>query len=198
MNAPIGQKNRPYQGRITVKNGEASSNILTGTPVCLSFSLTDDGVNVVLPSTGGAAKATPFAVGIAVVQPTDQFSNPYAVPGQYFDVICTGLCSFTRLSRGTKAASTAAWPSFAAIALGDILNVDTVANALVVSAAGAASAVPPGWVFAGVVGATDTTGQVLASTTTAASSAYTATNAGALAASATAYTLAVKSFLRVI
>jgi hypothetical protein len=186
MNTPVGQKNRPYRARIVMQNGEASSSILAGMPVCLPVNFTNDGFSVVLPSTGGVTKAMPLAVGIAI--PADGS----AAPGEWFDIVAAGWCSYSRLSRGTRAATTDAWPSFAALALGDVLSVHTGANALAYSTVGAAGTAPVAIACAGLVGATASGGLTAASTTTAASDAYTAFSG------ATAYTVAIRSWLRLL
>lgn len=176
-NSPVGQKNRPYNCRLSVRNGETSTNILVGQTV--AFEITGDtDADVHLSNTAGATRATTLFAGVAVPVGTQVPSA--AVPGEYFDVICGGFCQQTKFIRGTRAATTDAWPSLAALAIGDVLNIDTVNNAFVRSGAGAADKD-----FGGAIAAAS-----FASTTTAASNAFTDQSAN------TAYTVYIKSLLR--
>ena len=185
MNAPIGQKNRPWKAIVTYKNGESSTSIVAGQCVVLSMSGTDDGYAVVLPSTAGAAKTASLFKGIAAPKASTISTTPYAVPpGTYFNVIIGGYCPTACLVLATKAASTAAWPSYAAGAIGDMLYCETVNNGLVNAGSVAANSL-----FNGVAVLL----QTYASATTAASSAYT----GTVAASATALTVSVAANLKV-
>lgn len=151
-------KNKPFYEAVTIKNGEASSSIPLGTPVIYAMNGTDDGLSVILPSSSTAVKATNLCAGLC--------ATPNLATGQIGDAIIDGLCLNALYSRGTRSATTAAWPSFVAIALGDQLVIDTVANALVLSAVGAQAATPAAFVMAD-------SSQIAASTTTAASNAYT-------------------------
>lgn len=184
MNAPMGLKDRPYNGRLNVKNGEASTAITLGTPVCFPLNLTADGYGVVLPSTATATGAG-FAAGIAV--PT---KSTGAGAGEPFDVIQVGFCNFTKLVRGTRAATTDAWPTFPAIGIGDILTINTVANAVAFSATANGQPNPIG--CAGLASATASGGLTQASTATQASNAYSAFSGQ------TAYTTAVRTWLRLL
>jgi hypothetical protein len=184
MNAPLSQKGRPYQARLVVLNGEASSAIVTGTPVCFPMNLTGDGSSVVLPSTAGAAIANTLTAGIAVP------GDGSAESGAYTEVITLGFCPFTRLVRGTRAATTDAWPTFPAVAIGDILSVNTVANALAYSTTGAAYQNAAMFVCAGFTGQTASSALVVASTATQASSAYTAYSGQ------TAYIMGIRTWVR--
>lgn len=184
-NLPIGQKDRPWTGRITFRNGEASTNISQGVPVALAMSGTLDGVNVVLPSTATAAKAHSLFMGIAVPTKTDPNTpNGVAPPGAFFDVIVGGFAPIATVFRASRAASTDAWPSFPAISVGDQLAVDTVQNMLVRVGTVGSSQSPVAAV------ALDT----FASATTAASDAYTALTA----ASATRLSSNSRAFVRLL
>lgn len=184
MNAPMGLKDRPYNGRLNVKSNEVANFILPGTPVCFPMNLNNDGYGVALPSTVGVTGAG-FACGIAV--PTQANG---AGPGQAFDVISLGFCNYTRLVRGTRAASTDAWPTFAAIGIGDILTINSAANA--VQFASTANGLPAAIQCAGLFGATATGQQTAASATTAASNAYSGFSGQ------TAYVVGVRTFLRLL
>jgi hypothetical protein len=186
MNSGLGQKNRPYQARMVVQNIEASSSILSGQPVCMPMNLTNDGHGVVLPSTAGAAIANTLSVGIASV------ADGTAEAGSYLDVITLGFCPFTRLVRGTRAATTDAWPTFPALAIGDILSINTVANAVAYSTTGAAYQAGGAVVFAGLHGQTASSALVAASTATQASSAYSAFSGQ------TAYTVGCRTWLKLM
>lgn len=186
MNYPLGQKNRPWHGRLSVVNLETSSQILTGMPVCSTINLGSEGFGVVLPSTAGAARANTTTEGIAVP------SSGAADPGEWFDIIPVGWCNFTRLVRGTRAVTTDPWPTFPALGLGDICSINTVANAIAYSTTGAAYQAGPAIVCMGLTGQTATSDLTLASTTTAASNAYTAYSGQ------TAYTLGVRTWLRLL
>lgn len=136
---------------VRVRSAESSATIPAGAPCCYVFNATNDGVDVVLPATGAAAKAYTLFAGVA----------PLAIAaGQQGDTIIFGFCQNLRLVRATRAASTDAWASTPAIAVGDNLLINTVHNAFSFSAAGASTAL----IAHGVAGAT------LASATTLASS----------------------------
>jgi hypothetical protein len=119
-----------------VRNDE-SATIPVGTPVAYVFDATDDGLAVVLPSTAGAAKAHTLFAGIVVdnALPTD-------LP-KLGRVLRHGLCRVTKVMMQTRAASTDSFASYSAGAVGDVLVVNTVANCLLRTAAGAASAYQP-------------------------------------------------------
>jgi hypothetical protein len=155
-----------------VKNAEASVEIPAGTPCIYAMNGTDDGLAVVLPSSSTAVKASVFLAGVA------QKTIPI---GKMENVQVYGFNRFTRVYRGSRAASTDAWPTFAAFAIGDILQVNTVANAFASSAVGAQSGYQPMVVVA----------EVVASVATMASSVL-----GINAASALSFFSGVKTFLR--
>jgi hypothetical protein len=185
MNSALNSMKRPYSGRLNVASAEASASISIGVPVCFPLNLNGDGYNVVLPSTAGAT-GTMFTAGIAAPTQTGG-----ARPGQTFDVICMGFCNFTRLVRGTRAATTDTWPTFAAIGIGDIYTINTIANAVAYSTT-ADGAVPRGIQGAGLATATAISGLTAASAATAASGAYSAFS------NQTAYTVAVRTWLRLL
>lgn len=116
---------------------DESSEIAVGTPVCYVFDGTDDGLAVVLPSSAAAAKAHTLFAGIIV---DNALGTDLPKLGR---VLVSGLCRTTKVMLQTRAASTDSFASYSAGAVGDALVVNTVANALLRTAAGAASAYAP-------------------------------------------------------
>ena len=115
----VGNKNDTVS--LVVKSAESSATIPRGNPVCLVSNGTDDGLAVVLPTTGGAAKATSLAFGVTL-----SAINPSA----YGEVQVYGFCRAAKYSRArTRAASTDAYASTAALSVGQILSIDTLAGA---------------------------------------------------------------------
>lgn len=156
---------------IRVRNAESSATIPAGSPVCFVFNGTNDGVDVVLPATGGAARATSLFAGV----------TPLAVAaGALADTIVYGFVNNLRLVRATRAASTDAWASTPAIGVGDLLIPNTANNAFTFSATAAASAF-----LAGVIA-----GQTLASGTTLVSS------SGGIGDTRLADVVALRAFVR--
>lgn len=153
-----------------IVNGESSS-ITVGTPVCYAMDGTDDGSKVVLPATQGATKAHTLVAGIVSEK------NLGTTLPKIGLVQRRGYCPVTKLVRATRAATTDSFASQVAVAVGDVLVVDTVANALSRTTAGAASAY-----FAGFVA-----GESLASVASAAST---------TSETRTAITSSIKTFLR--
>ena len=155
-----------------VKNSE-SVVIPCGSPCVYAMSGTDDGLSVVLPSSSAAAKVSAFFAGVAVKE----------IPvGKLENVQVYGFNRKTLVYRGSRAASTDAWPTFAAFALGDILQINTVANAFASSGAGSALALQHIAVVA----------ETFASVATAAS---TALGTG-MVASQLSWIIPVKTFIR--
>lgn len=167
-------KNKSDYETCVVQNGDTVS-IPAGTPVIFKVAGDNtDGFAVVLPSTSTAVKVTSLFAGVLMRTLNVGETGEAAINGFVFSSL---------VSRGTRSATTAAWPSFAAIALGDQMVIDTVANAFVFSAVGAQSLNAGMAVFADA-------GQTGASTTTAASNAYTAYSAS------TSYNVPAKMILR--
>lgn len=132
MNAQLGTKDRPWRARISLINGESSSTINAGSPVVLSAS--DNGSKVVLPATAGATVSTPLFAGIAVGT---------ATPGNAVEIVAGGFCYKAKFVHRTRAASTDSYASVAAMAIGNVLTIDTVNNAVAYSTVGAASLACP-------------------------------------------------------
>lgn len=127
-----------YQTAIVqVKNADTAV-IPNGTPVCLAFNGTDDGLAVVLPSTGGTAKATTLFAG--VVEFTGTSAGTGLPVGSIGDAFFFGMVTNAKVLVVTRSATSAAWPSYAAIAIGDGLGVETVNNCFTDLLTGAQSA----------------------------------------------------------
>lgn len=122
---------KPETMYATVYNQESSNAIGAGEPCCFNYNGTYDGAGVVTPNTGTGAKATSLFAGIA--------SRAISAGSQGI-VQRLGLCRYTKVLRMTRAATTDAWASYPALAIGDVLVVDTVNNAVSRNAAGASSA----------------------------------------------------------
>ena len=119
---------------IVIRNAEASANIPVGTPVLFAMNGTNDGLDVVLPATGGAAKAS-FAAGVALNTLT---------AGQYGEAMVFGFVQNIVLLRQTRSASTADWSSNAAgFPTGDLLALDTAGNRFSTAASVGVSAYMP-------------------------------------------------------
>jgi hypothetical protein len=161
---------------VVVRN--ADTNVINpGTPVCLNMNGTNDGLDVVLPSTGGATKAHAGAFGVAV-SPVGPGVQGIPVNG-YGEAQIFGVNSGVTLTRQTRSASTVSWNSEASIASYFILQIDTTANGFSTSATQAATAYLP---FAVLL-------QSLASYSSSAS---------ATSDTRTAITASVRAFLRII
>ena len=162
----------PLQNTVVeVRNAETSATIPRGTPICLVFNGTQDGLAVVLPSTGLAIKATALFYGTPVED---------LAAGEYGDTIVSGYNQYTRILRQTRAASTDAWASVAAIAIGEIFSIDTVNNVFARSGSQAASGFLPAVVAC----------ETIASATTLASTSFTTGD------TRTAITTNMKAFIR--
>jgi hypothetical protein len=161
----------PESNLLVVTNGE-SAEIAIGTPVCYAMDGTDNGSKVVLPSTGGVAKAHSLVAGIVVEK-----NLPIKLPKSGV-VQVAGYCPYAKIVRQTRAATTDSWASNTAVAIGDLLVVDTLVNALNRTAAGAASAFYAGFMAA----------ETLASVASSASS---------TSETRTAVTSSIKTFIRV-
>lgn len=111
--------NKRDTAAVVVRNAEASASIPAGTPVCLNLSGTDDGLGVILPS-GSAAKAHAGAFGVTLGA---------IDAGKYGECQVFGFCSTAIYLLGTRAASSDSWTSTASVALGVLLNIDTINNA---------------------------------------------------------------------
>lgn len=167
---------------VQVKNADTVV-IPNGSPVCFVMNGTDDGLAVVLPNTGGAAKATTLFAG--VVEFTGTSAGTGLPVGSIGDSFFFGMVTNARVELVTRSATSANWPSYAALAVGDALDVDTINNVFTDVATGAASAYAPYAVL----------GQSVPSATTQLSSSTSVASLLAQSA-ATVLTTAVKAFLR--
>lgn len=145
-----------------------------GSPVCLNLNGTNDGLDVVLPSTGGATKAHALAYGVAVTPAGGLATN------QFGEAQIFGFCNSVVLTRQTRSATTVSWNSEASIASYVLMVIDTSANGF--STSGGTQASTAYLPFALL-------GQSLAS--------Y-ASSASATSDTRTAITTSVKAFLRMI
>ena len=161
---------------VVVSNADTVT-IPRGSPICLNVNGTDDGLAVVLPS-GSAAKSHAFFYGVALYDieatPTNSKTSPFG-ECQVF-----GFNNYSLFLLGTRAASTDSWTSTASVALGVLLNVDTINNAF--SSSGGTLAKTAFLPFAVL-------GQSIASV---------AASASATSDTRTANTTAVKTFLRAL
>jgi hypothetical protein len=155
---------------VVFHNAEASASIPLGTPVVLVMNGTNDGLDVVLPSTAGASKMHALAFGVSI--------GPVA-SGAYGEALIFGTHNNVVLTRQTRAASTVSWNSEASIASWGLLNIESVGNGMQTGGTLASTNFLPFAVLA----------QSLAS--------Y-ASSASATSDTRTAITAAVKAFLRII
>jgi hypothetical protein len=118
-----------------VHNAEASASIPAGTPVAFVMNATNDGLDVVLPSSATGAKATSFAAGIALKT---------MAAGDYGEAQIWGFCQNVVLKRQTRSDSTGDWSSNnTGFATGLALLIDTVYNAMSTAASTGASIYAP-------------------------------------------------------
>lgn len=127
---------RPDFYIVSIRNAEATATIPKGTPVLLNLTSAaqptagadgyaagyEDGLQVVLPSSGSANRALNFAYGIALGDYLAGFNGR----AQVF-----GVNSYALFVRATRAASTNSWSSSASASQdgGYYLSIDTVNNA---------------------------------------------------------------------
>lgn len=115
---------------VVVKNGESSSTIPLGAPVCLLVNGTDDGLAVVLPATGADVKQSTLGLGVALKALS---------AGDFGEAQMFGIANSVKLLR-TRAASTDA---FVSIAIGALLKAESVSNCFETVASNGASAFVP-------------------------------------------------------
>lgn len=125
-------KNKAETNFQTVSNRETVS-VPIGTPVVFVLDGTDDGLAVQFPSSSNASKASSCLAGIA----TGQGNGALVASGIGQIVQVYGICQNAIAEIViTRSATSAAWVSAVGLAVGDILTVDTVANALAFFSAG--------------------------------------------------------------
>src|ERR1035437_6111518 len=95
---------------MNVRNDEASTTILAGTPLVLNLSTTasasGDGLGVVLPATAGDPLSFACKYGVA--------TNTLAV-GQYGETVLFGIVTNALIARATRASSTASFSTYTTI-----------------------------------------------------------------------------------
>lgn len=155
---------------VVFHNAESSATIPLGTPLVLMMNGTNDGLDVVLPSTAGASKMHALAFGVSIGS---------VAPNMFGEALIFGTHNSVVLTRQTRSASTVSWNSEATIASWVLLNIESVGNGFQTGATLASTNFLPFAVLA----------QSLASYSSSASS---------TADTRTAITAAVKAFLRII
>lgn len=128
------ETNLPDRYYSVIKNAESTASIPLGTPVVLNLQAAkqpttdtngrpagfEDGLQVVLPSTGGAFAARFYQFGVAMQA---------LLTNQYGDAQVNGVCAAAIIKTATRAASTNSWTSSASMAASQLLTIDTIDNA---------------------------------------------------------------------
>lgn len=162
---------------INVRNAEASASIPVGSPVVMVMNATNDGIDVVLPSTSAALnKILAFRCGV---------TTRAMAAGDFGSAVVFGFHPSLLLLRQARTSSTVSWATEAARSVGEYLSIDTVNNM---------------WVTAATT-YTNTTGATVSVYPDAALAQTLASYAGSASATSdtrTAITAAVKAFVRVM
>lgn len=112
-------KDKPEGIILQVHSGEASASIPAGTPVILALDGTNDGLDVVLPSSESVlANSALYGITLGVM-----------AAGAYGQVRAFGFVRETVLRQRTRANSTDSFSSVSSLERGHMLAVDTVNNA---------------------------------------------------------------------
>lgn len=112
-------RDKPERVFLAVRNAEATVDIPMGSPVCFTMNGTNNGNDVVLPTTGGVLKGNYLFAGVAVE----------AIPNRMFGYAQVfGYCQGAILVQRTRAASTDSWSSVDTRALGVPLALNVVEN----------------------------------------------------------------------
>ncbi len=115
---------------VVVRNADTVT-IPLGSPVVLNMNGTNDGLDVVLPSTAGASKVTAFLAGVVVSPSTP---NQQGIPvNQFGEAQVFGFVNSCVLTRQTRSASSVSWASEASIASYVLLIPETVGNGFATS-----------------------------------------------------------------
>lgn len=117
--------NKPDQMAVNIRNGEASASIGVGVPVILLMNGTNDGVDVVLPSSSSALKAKGLKYGV---------NTRSLGTGDYGAAVIFGYTPSLLLYRQTRGNSTDVWASEAARSVGEFLSIQTTLNGFVTQA----------------------------------------------------------------
>jgi uncharacterized protein (DUF1501 family) len=105
---------------VVVRNAEASASIPAGSPVVLVMNGTNDGLDVVLPSTSASLqKVQGLQYGV---------NTRTMAAGDYGESIVFGFTPTLLLERQTRVSSSNVWASEAARSVGEYLSIDTVNN----------------------------------------------------------------------
>lgn len=111
---------KPDRIAVAIRNAEASADIPAGAPVVLVMNGTNDGADVVLPSTSASAlkiQGMRYGVNTRLLHAGDQGS-----------AIVFGLTNNLLLQRQTRPTSTDTWQTEAVRSVGEFLKIDTVNN----------------------------------------------------------------------
>lgn len=151
MRTKLVETNKPEKYIHTVRNAEASATIKAGTPVVLNLSTAaqpttyqnglpagfEDGLQVVLPSTGGAVAAQCFYYGVACAD---------ILAGQLGEVTVFGVVASAIITRATRAGTSTSnsWSSSDSIAGSVALAIDTANNAFKTGASATGVGFSPG------------------------------------------------------
>ena len=160
-------KESPEKIFIYVRNGSGGT-LSAGRPTAFDMDGTRDGRDVSSSTTATGVKATTLFAGVPPLDIADNNSGMVQVFGYTDNLIYAHM---------TRAASTDAWASYGALAVGVRMSIDTVANAFQGTVAGAVSAFLANFAAA----------QTLVSATTLASS---------VGGTALALTTQIRAFLR--
>ena len=128
-------RNRPQRNTVSYQSSETSVTIPAGSPACFTMSGTTDGGVVEAPeSSPSVAVGTQLIAGVALKD---------VAPGEVGEFCVQGFIQELRVIRGTRGASTDSYASSPAIAVGDHLNLETVANGVSRATAAASGALWP-------------------------------------------------------
>lgn len=111
---------KPDRVTVAIRNAEASASIPAGAPVVLVMNGTNDGADVVLPSTSASAlkiQGLRYGVNTRTLAAGDQGS-----------AIVFGLSNNLLLMRQSRASSTDTWNTQQTLGVGVFLSIDTVNN----------------------------------------------------------------------
>jgi len=134
MKKSLGNDKRSLSQDFVWITNNGSAAITEGAPAIYEMDGSEDGQSAENASDSTAAKATGFLAGIALAD---------IAVGAKGKLQVRGFIDKVKMVNATRAASTDVYVSYPALAIGDQLIVNTVANAMSRSGAGAASAAGP-------------------------------------------------------
>ena len=123
-------KESPEKIFIYARNGSGGT-LSAGRPTAFDMDGTRDGRDISSATTATATKATSLFAGVPPLDIADNDSGMIQVFGFTDNLMYAHM---------TRAASTDAWASYPALAVGDIMSIDTVGNGFNRATAGVASA----------------------------------------------------------